>query len=160
MFPKNFGRLFKHDLLCLNPYLLSLIKLLFTVVFLTTSLKVIFKVIPVWQKFLALHPYVLIFSFLNVFMVVSSEESSLWHSNFPVRLQNIKTFTCWSLVLSYWLYHWSNFLIKKVLNVSWIQMSVTSSEQMFIAHGQLVHHSRVLCFVPRCENTSFTFQFI
>lgn len=58
LFSKNFRRLLKHDLLCLNPYLLSLIKLWFF----TTLLNVISKVIPVWQKFPALHHYVLIFS--------------------------------------------------------------------------------------------------
>lgn len=45
-------------------------------------------------------------------------------------------------------------LMKKVLDVSWIKMSVTGSEQMHIAHGQLIHHSRVIFFIPRGENTS------
>lgn len=44
--------------------------------------------------------------------------------------------------------------MKKVLDVSWIKMSVTGSEQMHIAHGQLVHHSTVIFFIPRGENTS------
>lgn len=145
MFPKNFRRLVKRGLPCLNAYLLSLIKLHFTV----WVLFGFFFHHVTKDHFLNLLPCVMIiflvcifvsclkiFFFLNIFLMVRSQESSLWHvkSYSYVSLQklNLLAILMSALALSYWLRHWNAFpreksarckLVENVCNCFWTNIS-------------------------------------